>query len=74
MFNITGVPAVTMFKVTGVPGVNPVRRIRRIDLLDRDDQKHSDEYTPPKKTFKAVLNKQLKSSPPGKDSVLNIGV
>ena len=53
----------TTNKVTGVPGVNPIRRIRRIDVLDRDDQKHSYDRTPPDKSFKAALKKELKSPP-----------
>lgn len=48
-------------KVTGVPAVNSVRRIRRIDVLDRDDQKNS--YANAKKqsskSFKAVLNEKI---------------
>ena len=63
-----------MFRITGVPAVNAVRRIRRIDVLDRDDQKHSYDRSQPKKSFKAVLNRQLNDSSATSSGSFNVKI
>ncbi len=49
-------------KITGVPAINPVRRVRRLDTLDREDQKHATEQKTKPGKFRRLLNEQQNSA------------